>query len=116
MVDAVAEPVNTERAGILARRHAHPGRNGNRRDDAFEAAVSTDLHQAPNVRQVLEAKEQLGGSAVEPQNDDFHGNSAFPSIAAALGTPRKDRIVGARSSSRAPSSANVRFMNSTPGT
>ena len=116
MVEAVAEAVNAERAGVLAGRHAHPGGDGDRRDDALEPAVSAHLHQAPNVRQVLEAEEQLRGGAVEPQDEDLHGKSDSPSIAGPLGTPRAARIVGARSSSRAPSPRNGRFMNNTPGT
>ena len=101
MVDAVAKAVDSERARVLAGRQAHPGGHRDRRDDALEPAVGTHFHQAPDVGQVVEAKEQLGSRTVESENEDFHGKSDSPSIAGPLGTPRAARIVGARSSSRA---------------
>ena len=103
VVDPVAEPVDAERAGVLAGRQAHPGGDGDRRDHALEPAVAAHFHQAPDVRQVLVAEEQLRGGAVEAQDEDLHGKSDSPSMAGPLGTPSAARIVGARSSSRAPS-------------
>ena len=103
VIDPVAEAVDAERAGVLAGRHAHPGRHRDRRDDALEPAVAADFHQAADVGQVVVAEEQLRGGAVETDDEDLHGRSDSPSIAGPLGTPSAARIVGARSSSRAPS-------------
>ena len=105
MVDAVAKAVDAERAGVLAGRHAHPGGHGDRRDDALEPPVGTDLHQAPDVGQVVVAEEQFGGGTVESEDEDLHGKSDSPSIAGPLGTPRAARIVGARSSEPRPLAA-----------
>jgi hypothetical protein len=116
VVDAVAEPVDPQRAGILAGGHAHPGRDGDRRDDALQAAVAAGVHQAAEVLQPLVAEEQLGGGAVETDDQDLHGSRELPSMAGPLGTPSAARMVGARSTSRAPSPRNGRSISSTPGT
>ena len=107
MVDAVAKAIDSQRTRVLAGRQAHPGGHGDRRDDALEPPIGTHLHQAPDVRQVVEAKEQLGGRTVKSENEYFHGKSDSPSIAGPLGTPRAARIVGARSSSRALSAGKA---------
>ena len=46
MVGAVAKAIDSQRAGVLAGRHAHPGRDGDRRDDALEPPVSSRLPSA----------------------------------------------------------------------
>ena len=116
MIDPVAKAVDSQRARVLAGRHAHPGGHGDRRDDALEPPIGTHLHQPPDVGQVFEAEEQLRSRTVQPEDEYFHGKSDSPSIAGPLGTPRAARIVGARSNSRALSRRNGRFMNNTPGT
>ncbi len=115
VVRAVAEAIDAQRAGILAGCQAHPGRHRDRRDHALQPAVAAHLHQPPDVGQVLVAEEQLGRGTVEAQDEDLHDRIESPSMAGPRGTPSAARIVGARSSSRAPS-RNGRFMNSTPGT
>ena len=85
VVDAVAEAVDAERAGVLAGRHAHPGRHGDRRDDALQPAVAAGLHQAADVRQPLVAEEQLGGGAVESDDQDLHEQQRTPFHGGALG-------------------------------
>src|SRR5262249_24012604 len=95
---------------------AHPGGNGNRGDNALQAPVRPYFHEAPDIGQVFKSEEQFGGGAVEAQDQDLHGKSDSPSIAGPLEIPSEARIVGARSTSRAPSRRKGRFMNKTPGT
>ena len=61
-------------------------------------------------------KSNSGAAQSRPEDKYLHDKSDSPSIAGPLATPRAARIVGARSSSRAPSRRNGRFMNKTPGT
>ena len=56
--------------------------------DALQAAVAAGVHQAAEVHQPLVAEEQLGGGAVEADDQDLHGSSELPSMAGPLGTPR----------------------------
>src|SRR5215469_12681000 len=72
MINPVAESIHTERAGVLASRHTHPGGNRNGRNHAFEAAVDAGVHQAAEVYQPLVTKDDFGRSAVESKHTDFH--------------------------------------------
>ena len=72
LVRTIAESVDAERAWILARAHAHPGRNGNGRDDTLQPSVDAKIHQATQVYQSLIAEDDFGCGAIQSQYADFH--------------------------------------------
>src|SRR5215468_8852520 len=67
IVRAIAETVHAERPRVLAGGHAHPGRYGDRRNDAFETAPSTALHETANVRKVFALQKNFRSGAVETE-------------------------------------------------
>ena len=74
MIGPVAEPIDSERPGILAGGHAHPRRYGDRRQNAFQTAVAANLHQPAEVVQAFIREQDLGGGAVEANDEDFHSS------------------------------------------
>ena len=94
----VAEAVEAELARILARHHARPGGHGDGGVAASEAAPKAGLHQAPEVREVVEImlKGELGCEAVQPDDQDpfdRHGQ-AFRIGRDVLGNPPIGRLSG----------------------
>src|SRR5712692_5783261 len=75
-VGAIAEAVHAERTRILAGGHAHPGRNGDWRDNALEAPPGAHAHQTAKILQAGVAEDDVGGGAVEAENADFRMRNA----------------------------------------
>ena len=84
--------------------------------DALQPAVAAGVHQAAEVRQPLVAEEQLGGGAVEADDEDLHGSSELPSMAGPSGHAQGAQDRGGEVHQPRPSPRNGRFMNRTPGT
>ena len=72
VIGAIAKAVDAERAGVLACTHAHPGRDGDRRNHALEAAPHALVHQAAEIFQPGIVENDTGCSAVQSQDADFH--------------------------------------------
>src|SRR5438093_12005411 len=113
MIEAVAETVSAQRAGVLAGGQGHPGRHRDGGHDAAQLAEAANLHQAAKVRELLVAEQQVRHGAIQADHQDFHVNNGLPSRPALAGTPRAAKIVGARSTKWTDSLWNGRFMSST---
>src|SRR5476649_69669 len=72
MIAAVPESIHSKRSWILARGHAHPGRDCDRRNHALQKAVSSLAHQAPKIYQSLIAKDDFRGGTIQAKDADFH--------------------------------------------
>src|SRR5262249_29916059 len=116
MIDPVAKAVNAQGPGVLARRHAHPGRYGDWWNDRREPPVAAGIQQAADVREPLVVQQQFGCGAIEADDKNLQGHSGLHSRLGPGGTPKALSIVGARSSRFAPSARNALLRNKTPGT
>src|SRR6266567_686072 len=95
MIGTVAESVNTKRTRVLAGAHAHPPRNGDGRNHAFQASVHAKVHQAAQVYQPFIAEDHFRYRAIQSKNANFHlvnvalftATLCLPSI---LALPRRD--------------------------
>jgi len=84
VVPAIPEPVESELTGVLARHHAGPRGNRDRRLAASEIPPIACPHQGLQVCEALQvlAEGKLGGEAVQPDDQDLAGLHLLPSFGA----------------------------------